>query len=284
MESPILFGCVRKFMRRSTLTSGVLYMRRIGYYFSRIIVFYSGNYKTSGLVGVLRLSLALGLCALGPLYSRIGLSRRFCPSCGWKGAHFLPFLATGYVGFNARCPSCQCHPRHRAHQLFYEKHMQLMEKEGRLLYFAPESNVDNLRKNKKLDVKTSNYKEDTADYDIDIMHIPFDDNTWDYIICHRVIEHIPDDRLGMREIYRILKPSGILILSVPIDDSIKETIDYGKPNPLENDHYYYYAMDFEERIPEQFKVTKYSFSDLFSKKEFDEMSLVDDYLFICEKI
>jgi len=259
-------------------------MRKIGHYFSRTVEFYRGNYKTNGLTGLLRLTLALGLCALGPIYSRIGFTKRYCPSCRWKGANFLPFLAIGYVHFKVRCPSCQCHARHRAHQIFYEKHLQLMEEEGRLLYFAPESNVENLKKNKNLEVKTSNYMEDTADYDIDIMDIPFDDNTWDYIICHRVIEHISDDRLGMRELYRILKPSGKLILSVPIDDTLEKTIDYGKPNPFENDHYYNYSLDFEKRIPEQFKVTRHAFSDIFSKKEFNEMSLSDDYIFICEKI
>jgi ubiquinone/menaquinone biosynthesis C-methylase UbiE len=158
-----------------------------------------------------------------------------------------------------------------------------MEKKGRLLYFAPESNVKFLRKNKDLEVKTSNYMEDTADYDIDIMDIPFEDNTWDFIICHRVIEHISDDRLGMSELYRVLKPSGILILSVPIDTTLKTTIDYGEPNPFENEHYYKYALDFEDRIPKQFKITMHAFSELFSKKEFREMSLIEDYLFICEK-
>lgn len=259
-------------------------MKRMSHFLSRVMELYSGNYRTGGVTGILRLTFAMGLCAIGPLYSRIGLTRRYCPSCGWRGANFLPFLATGYVHYQVRCPSCQCHARHRAHQLFYENQMKLMEKEGRLLYFAPESNVENLKKNKNLEVKTSNYREDTADYDIDIMDIPFADNTWDYIICHRVIEHIPDDRLGMQELYRILKPSGKLILSVPIDVTLGKTIDYGKPNPFENDHYYNYALDFEDRIPEQFKVTRYAFSDLYSKKEFKEMSLVNDFVFLCEKV
>jgi SAM-dependent methyltransferase len=252
-------------------------------YLTRTLELYRGNLKTSGLTGLFRLTAAIGLCVAAPLYSRTGFTKRYCPACGWKGANFLPFLATGYVSFQVRCPQCQCASRHRAHQIFYEKHLRLMEKQGRLLYFAPESNVEKIRKNTKLEVKTSNYMEDTADYDIDIMHIPFEDNTWDYIICHRVIEHIPDDELGMRELYRILKPSGTLILSVPIDSTLEKTIAYGSPNPLENDHYYNYAPDFADRIPEQFKVTTYTFSHLFSAKEFKEMSLIEDYLFICEK-
>jgi SAM-dependent methyltransferase len=251
---------------------------------TRTLECYAGNYRTGGLIGVLKLTFAMGLCAIGPVYSKIGFTKRYCPSCDWKGANFLLFLATGYVSFQVRCPRCQCSSRHRAHQFFYDNHLHLMEKSGRLLYFAPESNVEKIKRNKKLTVKTSNYGGNSADYDIDIMAIPFEDNSWDFIICHRVIEHIPDDRLGMRELYRVLKPSGTLVLSVPIDNTLSKTIDYGAPNPLENDHYYNYALDFSERIPTQFKTTKFTFSEVFSAQQFRELSLIEDYLFICEKV
>jgi len=258
-------------------------MKSFTYYMARIGNLYRGNLKANGVIGILKLTYAIGLCAAGPVYSRIGFEKRYCPSCGWAGANFLPFLATGYTNFQVRCPRCQCHPRHRAHQLFYKNNLRLMEKKGKLLYFAPESNVNNLRNNKNLEVRTSNYRTNTADYDIDIMQIQFEDNSWDYIICHRVIEHIPDDVLGMEELFRVLKPSGILILSVPIDDTLETTIEYGEPNPMENDHYYNYALDFEQRIPKVFDITRYKFSDLYTEKEFKAMALQDDYLFICRK-
>lgn len=45
--------------------------------------------------------------------------------------------------------------------------------------------------------------------------LPFKDSAFNKIYCTEVIEHIPDDRQALKEIYRILKPKGTLILTVP---------------------------------------------------------------------
>ena len=44
---------------------------------------------------------------------------------------------------------------------------------------------------------------------------PFKSNTFDKIVMSEVAEHLPDDIKGLSEIYRILKPGGIICLSVP---------------------------------------------------------------------
>jgi SAM-dependent methyltransferase len=130
---------------------------------------------------------------------------------------------------------------------------------------------------------TSEYGDAPADYHLDLIDIDLPDNTWDYIVCHRVIEHLSDDRRGMKELLRILKPGGTLVMSVPIDRDLVKTIEYGKPNPLETDHYYRYGKDFEKRIPQEYITKAYDFRDLFKKDEFKMMSLVDDTIFICQK-
>ena len=38
----------------------------------------------------------------------------------------------------------------------------------------------------------------------------FDDNTFDMIICHNVLEYIEDKKSVLAELYRVLKPQGIL--------------------------------------------------------------------------
>ncbi len=48
-----------------------------------------------------------------------------------------------------------------------------------------------------------------------VCELPFEDNTFDKIFSTEVIEHIPDDRRALQEIYRVLKPGGILIVTVP---------------------------------------------------------------------
>ncbi len=45
--------------------------------------------------------------------------------------------------------------------------------------------------------------------------LPFKDNHFDVIIMSEVIEHLPDDVKGLKEIRRILRPGGIILLSVP---------------------------------------------------------------------
>lgn len=45
--------------------------------------------------------------------------------------------------------------------------------------------------------------------------LPFQNNTFDKIFSTEVIEHVPDDRLALKELYRVLKPKGTLILTVP---------------------------------------------------------------------
>ncbi|MDI6760026.1 MAG: methyltransferase domain-containing protein [Candidatus Brocadiaceae bacterium] len=43
--------------------------------------------------------------------------------------------------------------------------------------------------------------------------LPFKDKTFDGIICAQVIEHLLDDCKGLRELYRVLKPAGRLIIA-----------------------------------------------------------------------
>ena len=47
------------------------------------------------------------------------------------------------------------------------------------------------------------------------MRLPFRDDTFDKIICSEVLEHVPDDEQGVRELFRVLKDGGELAVSVP---------------------------------------------------------------------
>lgn len=45
--------------------------------------------------------------------------------------------------------------------------------------------------------------------------IPYPDNHFDTIICSEVLEHVQDIKKSVDEIYRVLKPEGLLFLSMP---------------------------------------------------------------------
>src|SRR2546427_3325984 len=46
----------------------------------------------------------------------------------------------------------------------------------------------------------------------DLQAIHFASCTWDYALLNEVLEHVPDDRKALREVYRILRPGGLLFI------------------------------------------------------------------------
>ncbi|MFC1895342.1 class I SAM-dependent methyltransferase, partial [Thermodesulfobacteriota bacterium] len=49
----------------------------------------------------------------------------------------------------------------------------------------------------------------------DAVRIPFPGETFNAVICSEVLEHIEDDASAVREIVRVLKPGGAVVVSVP---------------------------------------------------------------------
>ena len=49
----------------------------------------------------------------------------------------------------------------------------------------------------------------------DAIELPFPDNSFDKILCMEVLEHIPDDKKSIAEIYRVLRKGGIALFSTP---------------------------------------------------------------------
>ncbi|KKS03406.1 MAG: Methyltransferase type 11 [candidate division WWE3 bacterium GW2011_GWE2_42_25] len=49
----------------------------------------------------------------------------------------------------------------------------------------------------------------------DITKLRFPDNYFDKIVCTEVLEHIDDDVTAIKELYRVLKPGGIIAITVP---------------------------------------------------------------------
>jgi SAM-dependent methyltransferase len=53
-------------------------------------------------------------------------------------------------------------------------------------------------------------------YVCDLTHIPVPDNKYDLVLLTQVLEHVPEPRLVLQELHRILKPGGALWLSAPL--------------------------------------------------------------------
>ena len=54
------------------------------------------------------------------------------------------------------------------------------------------------------------------DYKSDITNIPMADAVVDIVLCTEVLEHVPDPALAIREMTRLLKPGGRLLLTAPL--------------------------------------------------------------------
>jgi ubiquinone/menaquinone biosynthesis C-methylase UbiE len=49
----------------------------------------------------------------------------------------------------------------------------------------------------------------------DAQNMPFEENSFDIVISCETIEHVPDPRAAVREMYRVCKPGGTLYLTTP---------------------------------------------------------------------
>ena len=66
------------------------------------------------------------------------------------------------------------------------------------------------------DFPVNNNPESTCAFGVsDINNMPFQDGAYDSVICSEVLEHVPSPEESIKELIRVLKPGGVLALSVP---------------------------------------------------------------------
>lgn len=136
------------------------------------------------------------------------------------GKSFRTFLPYGYghQRNNVLSPSTLSLERHRLLWLYLQNETDFFTKELKVLHFAPEQAFyKRFRKQKNLQYTTTDLESPLADVKADICNLPFEDNSFDFILCNHVLEHIPDDKKAIQELYRILKPGGIGIFQIPQD-------------------------------------------------------------------
>jgi 2-polyprenyl-6-hydroxyphenyl methylase/3-demethylubiquinone-9 3-methyltransferase len=49
----------------------------------------------------------------------------------------------------------------------------------------------------------------------DVADLPFDNADFDYVVCTEVIEHIVEPQRALRELARVLRPGGMLVITTP---------------------------------------------------------------------
>jgi len=138
------------------------------------------------------------------------------------GKSFSSFLPYGYgkQRNNVLSPSTLSLERHRLLWLYLKEKTNFFTATDnkKVLHFAPEQAFyKRLRNQKNIEYTTTDLFSPLADVKADICNLPFEDNTYDLILCNHVLEHIPDDTKAMQELYRVLKPGGMGVFQIPQD-------------------------------------------------------------------
>ena len=146
------------------------------------------------------------------------------------GKSFRKFLPYGYEKQreNALSPSTLSLERHRLLWLYLKEETNFFSSTETLkvLHIAPEQCFLKIFRNQQnLEYITSDLESPIADVKADICDLPFSDNEFDVIFCNHVLEHIPDDKKAMQELYRVLKKGGFGIFQIPQDLSREKTFE-----------------------------------------------------------
>lgn len=75
--------------------------------------------------------------------------------------------------------------------------------------------------------------------------LPFDDAAFDSAICMEVLEHIDEDALAVRELARVLRPGGTLLVSVPMPPAPPDSAHVREGYTVEELHRLLTAGGFE---------------------------------------
>jgi len=201
------------------------------------------------------------------------------------GKSFKIFLPYGYgeQRNNVLSPSTLSLERHRLLWLYLRDETDFFSAEKKVLHFAPEQCFLKCFKNlKNLDYTTTDLESPIADVKADICNLPFEDNSYDIILCNHVLEHIPDDTKAMQELYRVLKPGGYGVFQIPQDlsraitfedDSITDKKERAKIFG-QYDHVRVYGRDYFDKLRSAgFKVDEVDYTSNLSEENITKYCL-----------
>ena len=161
------------------------------------------------------------------------------------------------------CPKCKSGVRQRLlWAILNSKDWSFNEiiKEKRVIHFAPEKILTNLLEPMAFKYKTADFFAEgyehaysNIDYRIDISSMAqIKDNEYDCLIACDVLEHVQNDKLALKEVFRVLDNGGYCIFTVPQKDDLEKTYeDENIIDPKERekvfgqfDHLRIYGSDF----------------------------------------
>jgi SAM-dependent methyltransferase len=214
-----------------------------------------------------------------------------CPCCQWKFRSFLPAGVAGRP--NARCRVCGSLERTRLVALYLRERTDIFTAPTRLLHVAPERSLqDMFVAAPNIEYVSLDLASPLASIRSDITSLPFSHEQFDAILCMHVLEHVDDDRAGIRELFRVLKRDGFAIVQVPIDLTRAQTYEDPSvrlPSDRERefgqeDHVRVYGQDYVDRLKEGgFAVCERDYSTEVGVESRQRFGLQDELIYECWK-
>ena len=158
-----------------------------------------------------------------------------------------------------------------------------------MLHIAPEREIEKrLSSQTNLQYVSGDINPGPCSVKMDITHMPFEDSSFDVIYCCHVLNMVRDDRAAIREIGRVLKPSGWALLQVPMSDT--KTVE-ADDTPKERLRLFMdaamfraYGADVLNRFErEALSVRVLHASEVVSVREEERFAIAGEKLLVCTK-
>jgi len=214
-----------------------------------------------------------------------------------NGKSYRKFLPYGYViqRNNALSPGTLSLERHRLLWLYLRNETSFFKKKLKVLHIAPEQCFYNIFKNlDNINYTTYDLNSPLAKIKGDIKKMPFKENSFDFILCNHVLEHIDNDKKAMIEIFRVLNFNGTAILQVPLNQNLEKTYEDDsiteKKDRIEKfgqyDHQRVYGLDYFDKLKSiGFEVEPIKYSKDFKKEEIKKYGLIENEIIpVCKKL
>ena len=136
-----------------------------------------------------------------------------CLICSAKSKKFIPI--SFYKSDDKICPNCGALSRSRALGEYINKNFK--NRSLKILDFSPHRSLNDFFKSTFENYISSDFENQFyALKSYDITKINEADQSFDLIICFHVLEHILEDKKAIKELNRVLKNDGHLLIQVPL--------------------------------------------------------------------
>jgi predicted SAM-dependent methyltransferase len=150
-----------------------------------------------------------------------------------KNQYIHSILAEETLNFlEFECPACGAYDRDRLYALYYRDLFKNLDTTRKYVFidFAPSPFLSPfLRRQNLLKYRTADLIDPKVDDRVDITDMRnYDDHSVDFFLCSHILEHVPNDRKALDELYRILRPGGKGVVMVPILLTLTENYENPK--------------------------------------------------------